>query len=71
MLKQELEAQLKLINGVAFLAVEVDLTPPAIKDLAFDLGQGKEIVFWYLVTQKGESLWSVVTFPKHWLQNDQ
>ncbi len=51
--KQELQTQLKTVNGVEFLAVEVDLTPPAIKDLAFDLGQGKLNLFLILVTQKG------------------
>ena len=51
--KQELQAQLKTVNGIEFLAVEVDLTPPAIKDLAFDLGQGKDNLFLVLVTQKG------------------
>jgi len=51
--KQELQTQLKTVNGIEFLAVEVDLTPPAIKDLAFDLGQGKDNLFLVLVTQKG------------------
>ena len=51
--KQELQTQLKTSNGIEFLAVEVDLTPPAIKDLAFDLGQGKDNLFLVLVTQKG------------------
>ena len=51
--KQELEAQIKTINGVSFLAVEVALSPSAIKDLAFDMGNGKEDVFLVLVTQKG------------------
>ena len=51
--KQELKTQLKAINGIEFLAVEVDLTPPAIKDLAFDLGQDKNNLFLVLVTQKG------------------
>ena len=51
--KQELQTQLKTVNGIEFIAVEVDLTPPAIKDLAFDLGQGKDNLFLVLVTQKG------------------
>ena len=51
--KQELEAQIKIINGVSFLAAEVSLSPSAIKDLAFDMGNGKEDVFLVLVTQKG------------------
>ena len=51
--KQELQSQLKSVNGTYFLAAEVDLTPPAIKDLAFELGQGKNNTFLVLVTRKG------------------
>ena len=51
--RQELEAQIKTINGVSFLADEVALSPAAIKDLAFDIGNGKDDVFLVLVTQKG------------------
>ena len=51
--RQELEAQIKTINGVSFLAAEVALSPAAIKDLAFDIGNGKDDVFLVLVTQKG------------------
>ena len=51
--RQELEAQIKTINGVSFLATEVALSPAAIKDLAFDIGNGKDDVFLVLVTQKG------------------
>tara|TARA_B100000767_G_scaffold273327_1_gene303122 strand:+ start:2540 stop:5152 length:2613 start_codon:yes stop_codon:yes gene_type:complete len=51
--KQELEAQIRTINGVSFLAAEVGLSPAAIKDLAFDMGNGKDDVFLVLVTQKG------------------
>ena len=51
--RQELEAQIKTINGVSFLAAEVALSPSAIKDLAFDIGNGKDDVFLVLVTQKG------------------
>ena len=51
--KQELQSQLKSVNGIDFLAAEVDLTPPAIKDLAFELGQGKNNTFLVLVTRKG------------------
>ncbi|MGB2342132.1 MAG: alanine--tRNA ligase [Flavobacteriaceae bacterium] len=51
--RQELEAQIKIINGVSFLAAEVALSPSAIKDLAFDIGNGKDDVFLVLVTQKG------------------
>ena len=51
--KQELQSQLKSVNGIDFLAAEVDLTPPAIKDLSFELGQGKNNTFLVLVTRKG------------------
>ena len=51
--KQDLQAKIQVVNGVDFLAAEVDLSSPAIKDLSFELGQNKDNVFLVLVTQKG------------------
>lgn len=51
--KQDLQAKIQVVNGVDFLAAEVDLSPPAIKDLSFELGQNKDNAFLVLVTQKG------------------
>ena len=51
--KQDLQAKIQVVNGVDFLAAEVDLSPPAIKDLSFELGHNKDNAFLVLVTQKG------------------
>jgi alanyl-tRNA synthetase len=51
--KQDLQAKIQLVNGVDFLATEVDLSAPAIKDLSFELGQNKDNAFLVLITQKG------------------
>ena len=51
--KQDLQAKIQVVNGVDFLAAEVDLSAPAIKDLSFELGQNKDNAFLVLVTQKG------------------
>jgi alanyl-tRNA synthetase len=37
-IKTELTQQIQEINGVQFLAVQVDLNPEGAKDLAYDLG---------------------------------
>ena len=41
-LKKELEGQIKTLDGVQFLAQQVDLDAQGIKTLAFDLGQNKD-----------------------------
>ncbi len=51
--KQDLQVKIQVVNGVDFLAAEVDLSAPAIKDLSFELGQNKDNAFLVLVTQKG------------------
>ena len=51
--KQDLQAKIQVVNGVDFLAAEVDLSAPSIKDLSFELGQNKDNAFLVLVTQKG------------------
>jgi len=51
--KQDLQAKIQVVNGVDFLATEVDLSAPAIKDLSFELGQNKDNAFLVLITQKG------------------
>ncbi len=51
--KKEIQNGIKSINGIEFLATEVDLIPAVIKDLAFELGRGKTNYFLVLVTQKG------------------
>ena len=49
-LKGELASQLQHINGVDFLAVEVDLDANGAKDLAYELGNNKNNLFAVLAT---------------------
>lgn len=49
-LKGELAAQLEDVNGVRFLAAEVDLDPAGAKDLAYELGNLGENLFLVLAT---------------------
>ncbi|UOK42624.1 MULTISPECIES: alanine--tRNA ligase [Flavobacterium] len=49
-LKGELASQLQNINGVDFLAVQVDLDANGAKDLAYELGQNKDNLFLVLAT---------------------
>ncbi|HSD14891.1 MAG TPA: alanine--tRNA ligase [Flavobacterium sp.] len=49
-LKGELVAQLQNINGIDFLAIQVDLDANGAKDLAYELGQNKDNLFLVLAT---------------------
>ncbi|HKX86324.1 MAG TPA: alanine--tRNA ligase [Flavobacterium sp.] len=49
-LKGELASQLQSINGVDFLAVQVDLDANGAKDLAYELGNNKNNLFAVLAT---------------------
>jgi alanyl-tRNA synthetase len=49
-LKIELAQQIQEINGVQFLAVQVDLNPEGAKDLAYDLGKLGSNMFLVLAT---------------------
>ena len=49
-LKGELTSQFKEVNGVQFLALQVDLDANGAKDLAYALGEGKDNVFLLLAT---------------------
>jgi alanyl-tRNA synthetase len=49
-LKGELASQLENINGVDFLAVQVDLDAAGAKDLAYELGNNKDNLFVVLAT---------------------
>lgn len=49
-LKTELAQQIQEINGVQFLAVQVDLNPEGAKDLAYDLGNLGTNMFLVLAT---------------------
>ena len=49
-LKGELASQIQNINGVDFLAVQVDLDANGAKDLAYELGNNKDNLFLVLAT---------------------
>lgn len=51
-MKGELEAELKDLNGVKFLAMKIDLEQNALKDLVFDLGKSHDNLFVLLATQQ-------------------
>ena len=53
-LKGELASQIQTINGVDFLAVQVDLDAIGAKDLAYELGQNKDNLFLVLATVNDE-----------------
>lgn len=54
-----LKEELKLINGVQFLAKAVDLDAAAIKDLSFDLGSNVDNLFLVLASaQDGKAVLS-------------
>ena len=49
-LKGELAAQLQSVNGVRFMATQVDLDANGAKDLAYELGQNQTDIFLVLAT---------------------
>ncbi len=53
-LKVELASQLQEINGVLFLAKQVDLSPEGAKDLAYELGNLGKKIFLVLATAEDE-----------------
>lgn len=58
-LKRELEGALETVDGISFLARKVDLDAAAIKDLSFEMGNGKEDLFLVLASeQNGKALLS-------------
>ena len=52
-IKQQLAGELETVNGIQFLATEVDLDAGLMKDLAFDLGQNNQALFLVLGSKKG------------------
>lgn len=55
-IKGELKAQFKDINGVNFLATEVDLDAAAIKDLAFEMANEHSNLFLLFASRNGEKV---------------
>ena len=52
-IKEQLAEELETLNGIQFLATEVDLDAGLMKDLAFDLGQNMDALFLVLASSKG------------------
>ncbi|MDB2702184.1 alanine--tRNA ligase [Flavobacteriaceae bacterium] len=52
-IKEQLAGELETLNGIQFLATEVDLDAGLMKDLAFDLGQNMDALFLVLASSKG------------------
>lgn len=52
-IKEQLAEELETLNGIQFLATEIDLDAGLMKDLAFDLGQNKDALFLVLASSKG------------------
>ena len=52
-IKEQLAGELETLNGLQFLATEVDLDAGLMKDLAFDLGQNQDALFLVLASSKG------------------
>ncbi len=50
-LKDDLLKELKEVNGVNFLAMKIDLDAGGIKDLSFEMGQGKDRLFLLFATE--------------------
>ncbi|GGD86549.1 alanine--tRNA ligase [Planktosalinus lacus] len=53
-LKIELQTELQEINGVQFLAKQVDLEANALKDLAYELGANSKNLFLFLATVQND-----------------
>jgi alanyl-tRNA synthetase len=53
-LAKEAQAEIQIVNGIAFLAKAVDLDAQSIKDLAFELGKNRNDLFLVLGSTKGE-----------------
>jgi alanyl-tRNA synthetase len=53
-LKSELAAQLQVVNGIQFLAAQVDLNPEGAKDLAYELGTLGTNLFLVLATAEDD-----------------
>jgi alanyl-tRNA synthetase len=53
-LKSELAAQLQVVNGIQYLAAQVDLNPEGAKDLAYELGTLGTNLFLVLATAEDD-----------------
>ena len=64
-LKDDLKTQVEVINGINFLATEVDLDQSSIKDLAFALGTEIENLFFIVGTKNEDKAMLTVYISKN------
>jgi alanyl-tRNA synthetase len=69
-LKDDLKKQVEVINGVNFLATEVDLDQSSIKDLAFALGTEIENLFFIVGTKNEDKAMLTVYISKNIINED-
>ena len=69
-LKDDLKKQVEVINGVNFLATEVDLDQSSIKDLAFTLGTEIENLFFIVGTKNEDKAMLTVYISKNIVNED-
>ena len=64
-LKASLIAEIQEINGVQFLAKQVDLNPEGAKDLAYELGNlGKQLISSFGNSRRGKTYANVLRFER-------
>ena len=69
-LKDDLKTQVEVINGINFLATEVDLDQSSIKDLAFALGTEIENLFFIVGTKNEDKAMLTVYISKNIVNED-
>ena len=69
-LKDDLKKQVEVINGINFLATEVDLDQSSIKDLAFALGTEIENLFFIVGTKNENKAMLTVYISKNIVNED-
>ena len=69
-LKDDLKKQVEVINGVNFLATEVNLDQSSIKDLAFALGTEIENLFFIVGTKNEDKAMLTVYISKNIVNED-
>ena len=69
-LKDDLKTQVEVINGINFLATEVDLDQSSIKDLAFALGTEIENLFFIVGTKNENKAMLTVYISKNIVNED-
>lgn len=65
-IKAELKSELQDVNGIQFLAKQINLDASGIKDVAFELGTSLIIYSYYLPQSKTERPYCLAIFQKNW-----